>query len=215
MSRKLRTLLIIGIMIAALAAVFFAMGGRDRMELISLNRTMETEDRIRKLKVGQVVKTLDIRPGQCVADIGAGTGLFTWPMARAAAPGGIVYAVDINPLLLKNLDDKAAKLAPGNVRTVQAAEADPLIPERVDLIFSCGTIHYIEDQVAYFRKLRDYLKPGGRIAVIDLEKSHAYGHLISYTPEEQEAWMKSAGFARTQKYDFLEDFYFVVYALAR
>ncbi|TAL39922.1 MAG: class I SAM-dependent methyltransferase [Spirochaetes bacterium] len=213
---KMRVILILVIILAAALGLFYFLGGRDWIESVSLNYTMETDSRLKKLKVDQVIRTLDLKPGQKVADIGAGTGLFTWPMARITAPQGIVYAVDINQFVLDDLGKKAAALKAGNVRVVKAQSDDPLIPEPVDLIFSCGTIHYIEDQAAYFTTLRKYLKPGGRIAIIDLQKSHpTVGHRIHYTPEEQDTWLARAGFTRTARYDFLEDFYFVEYQVKR
>lgn len=204
--------IIVSIILLGAVLFIFRNDIRNRIEMIVLDRTMETSSRLDMLKVDKVVRTLDLKPGQKVADIGAGTGLFTWPMARRIAPDGVVYAIDINPLMLSGIKDKARSSGIANVRIVRALENDPLIPEKVDLIFSCGTIHYIENQAGYFKNLHKYLREGGTIAIIDLEKDHPLvGNRIKYSPEQQREWMKQAGFVLSKKYNFLKHFYFVVY----
>jgi arsenite methyltransferase len=208
---KRTLIIIIALALAAAAIIFWLAGGPAWIESLALHRTMETDTRLRLLKVDRIVETLDLRPGMKVADLGAGTGLFTWPMARKVSPGGTVYAADINQYLLKDVEDGAKSRSLANIRTVASSPEDPLLPEPVDLIFSCGTFHYIEGQTGYFQTLHRYLKPGGRIAIIDLEKSHPIGSQIHYTPEEQEGWMRDAGFRLLERHRFLEHFYFMVY----
>jgi len=104
---------------------------------------------------------LNLKPDDTVADIGAGTGYFARRFAQHAAK---VYAVDIDAKLL----DIARAQAPANLETVLAAPDDPRLPAHsVDLIFFCEVIHHIENRPAYYRKLDQALKPGGRIVVID------------------------------------------------
>ena len=175
---------------------------------------METEKRISKLQVNRVTETLKIKNGQKVADIGAGTGLFSRLFAKEVALKGIVFAVDINPLLLKHIEKDAKEKGIGNIKTVLANEDDPKIPEHVDLIFICDTFHHIENKIEYLKKLKSYLKLSGRIAIVDcLNKWPPFHESMKYTPKQLKTWMNRAGFNLTEKYRFLEeDYFFVIYS---
>ena len=160
----------------------------------------------------RVVETLKLQPGQKVADVGAGRGRFTRPLAKAVAPGGVVYAVDIDDAVLARNAQAAEAEGLKNVKTVLAAEDDPRIPEPVDLVFFSDSLHHINGQEAYLKRLRAYLKPGARIAVIDFARNWPGAHHIRrYTVDELDAWMKDAGFARVETHDFPADRFFVIY----
>jgi ubiquinone/menaquinone biosynthesis C-methylase UbiE len=168
-------------------------------------RVLEWDGRVEGLHVDRVVETLHVTPGMRVADIGAGTGLFSWPFAREIGNDGVVYAVDINPVLLSHIDRTAAAASFTNVRTVLAAENDPLLPEPVDLVFMCDTLHNIEDRAAYLETLRRHLRPGGRVAIIDFEER-------GLTPTELRGWMTDSGFEFVDSHAFVEDNFFVIYS---
>jgi len=127
-------------------------------------RLLEDPERDAWQKPREVVISLDIKPADVVADIGAGSGYFTRRLARHAAT---VYAVDTDEKLLA----MASKGAPDNVRTILADPNDPRLPENsVDLIFICDVLHHVENRPEYYRKLLKALKPGGRIVNIDFFK---------------------------------------------
>ena len=116
----------------------------------------------------KVIAALHLKPGQNVADIGAGTGYFSVRLARSeAAPK--VYAVDIEPGMVTYLRDRAAKESLQNIIAVQASEDDARLPEPVDAILIVDTYHHIGNREVYFRKLAKSLKPGGRLAIIDFK----------------------------------------------
>jgi ubiquinone/menaquinone biosynthesis C-methylase UbiE len=147
-----------------------------------------------------------------VADIGSGSGLFTRPLARAVAPGGVVYAVDIDEGLLKIVARSASEQNLKNIRTVHATASDPRLPEPVDLAFICDTLHHIEGPASYLKTLRKYLEPGGRVAVIDFGEQWPQGHeQFKYTTAQLDEWMKEAGFSRTAEHGFLDNSFFVIY----
>jgi ubiquinone/menaquinone biosynthesis C-methylase UbiE len=155
---------------------------------------------------------LKIQPGQRVADIGAGSGLFSRPIAKKLGTGGIVYAIDIDEGLLKHIDKTAKEQGISNIRTVLCKEDDPLIPEPVDLIVIIDTLHHIANQGAYLKNLHKYLKPSGRIAIIDFSHTWPVGHeSMKFALEDLEKWMKAADFMRVESYDFLDNNFFVVY----
>ena len=182
---------------------------RDPQEYIKL---LESERRVENLQIDRVVDTLKIKPGQHVADIGAGSGLFTRPIARKTGQTGTVYAIDIDPELLKHVEKTARDEKLSNVRTIMAAEDDPRIPEPVDLIVIIDTLHHIKNQATYLKSLRRYLRPAGRIAIIDFSESWPPGHeQMKYGIVDLEKWMNEAGFKQVERHDFLDNNFFVVY----
>jgi len=184
-------------------------GNRTADEYIKL---LESERRISELQVAKVVETLKVKPGQRVADIGSGSGLFTRPLAEQTGAKGVVYAVDIDPELLKYVEKTAAEQKLANIKPILAAENDPKLPEPVDLIVIIDTLHHIAHQPTYLKGLKRYLKPDGRIAVIDFSKTWPAGHeKMVYTVDDLDGWMKGAGFRQVEKYDFLDNDFFVVY----
>lgn len=175
-------------------------------------KILESESRISGLQIEKVIKTLQVSPGQKVADIGSGSGLFTRPMAKAVGINGIVYAVDVDPELLKHVEKSANRSRMSNIKTVLAPFDDPKIPEKVDLIAIIDTLHHIENQAPYLKKLRQYLKPGGRVAIIDFSADWPDGHeKMRYTVDDLEVWMKAAGFKQVEKHDFLQNNFFLIY----
>ena len=173
---------------------------------------LEGADRVSRMQVPRVVEALAVKPGMKVADLGSGSGLFTRPLAKTVLPGGVVYAIDVDAALLKIVERSAKEAGLANVSTVLAATDDPKLPEPVDLIFICDTLHHIGNQGPYLKKLRQYLKPGGRVAVIDFSERWPEGHEpMRYSLDQLEVWMKDAGFARTQSIDWLDNSFFVFY----
>jgi ubiquinone/menaquinone biosynthesis C-methylase UbiE len=180
---------------------------RDPQEYI---KRLEAEHRVKDLQIDRVVETLKISSGQKVADLGSGSGLFTRPISRKVGEKGTVFAIDIDPELLKHIEKTAEK--PTNIRTVLAAEADPKLPERVDLIVIIDTLHHIRNRETYLKNLRNYLQPSGRIAIIDFSNTWPADHeRMKYTLEELEIWMNAAGYKRVEKHDFLNNNFFVIY----
>lgn len=175
---------------------------------------LEGAERVARMQVPRVVESLALRPGMKVADLGSGSGLVSRPMAQAVAPDGVVYAIDIDPGLLKIVEQKAREDAITNIRTVLAATDDPKIPEPVDLVLICDTLHHIENRDAYLKTLARYLKPGGRVAVIDFSERWPEGHEpMRYEESQLDAWMSGAGFRRAASHDWLENSFFVIYQM--
>ena len=210
MTPRARKWILIAAILGLVAVIVWAR--RDwvttRLSLI----TLESSERIEDLRVDRVVASLVLDPGVRVADIGAGTGLFTRPLARAVGGDGIVYAVDINPEMLKHIEMTVAAERLDNVRTILAADDDPRLPEQVDLMFLCDTLHHISAKGSYLRGLRTHLNPGGRIAIIDFDR--ASPHLmpsLKYTRDELLDWMESAGYTLERDLDFVVDNFFLIY----
>jgi ubiquinone/menaquinone biosynthesis C-methylase UbiE len=168
--------------------------------------TLEGPQRIATQKIVQVLSKLDLKPGMMVADIGAGSGLFSRPLAKAVAPGGKVYAVDIQQDLLDHINQRNREENIGNIQTVLGEYDDPKLPLRnVDLAFINDVLHHIQHRAAYLKALSTYMKPGGRIAIIEMDKndpktSHRNQPELLVAREEILEWMSDAGFKLVQEH---------------
>lgn len=128
--------------------------------------TREQEERLSKL-----VKILDLKPGDNVADIGAGSGVITMMMARKIAPSGTVYAVDIQPEMLAAIETKLEKAEIDNVELVLGTIKSPKLPENsCDLAFMVDVYHEFNFPHEMLAGIVAGLKPGGRIAFIEYRK---------------------------------------------
>ncbi len=118
-----------------------------------------------------VLKACEIKPGMRVADVGAGTGLYTRLFANAVGENGWVYAVDINPRFLEHIQARAKTENQGNITTVLSPEDSvSLAPASVDLIFLCDTYHHFEYPHKTVASIAKALKPGGHLILIDFER---------------------------------------------
>jgi len=164
----------------------------------------------------KVIAALNLHSGDVVADLGSGGGYFTFRLARAVTPSGKVYAVDIDKDMIDLVNKRLAEEPGKNVETILATATDPLLPEKgVDLIFSVNSYHHIADRVGYFANARKYLRPGGRIAIIDLDgRAWLEGLLGHYTPSETiKREMEQAGYTSQQQFDFLDRQSFLIFSL--
>lgn len=163
----------------------------------------------------RVISALNLKRGQVVADIGAGTGYFSVRLAKSeAAPK--VYAVDIEPQMVSYLRERAVKEGLNNVIAVQAAADQPNLPEPVDLVLIVDTYHHIGERETYFRKLVKSLKPGGRVAIIDFKPDSPEGppKEFRFPLEKFKSEMGKAGYKLAAQHDFLPRQQFLVFEVA-
>jgi 2-polyprenyl-3-methyl-5-hydroxy-6-metoxy-1,4-benzoquinol methylase len=171
-------------------------------------------------KPGQVMAALAFRPGERVADIGAGSGYFSRRISGAVGPTGVVWAIDIAPEVLEYLEARARREGLTNIRIQRVSPDDPkLPPEGVDTILMVDTLHYVKgsDRGAYAKKLRAALAPGGRVVVIDFlpkplqERPWGPPPEQKMSREEVDAAMAEAGLVPARAHDFLTEQFFVEY----
>jgi len=165
-------------------------------------------------KPHQVIQALALKPDARVADLGAGTGYFSARLANMV-PQGRVYAVDIEPDMVKYLAERAKREKRSNVVAIAGAADDPRLPEKADLILMVDVFHHIDDRDRYFRKLRGSLKPGGRIAIIDFRLDSPDGPPpgARIAPDRVKAELKNAGYTLVQDHGFLPNQYFLIFTL--
>jgi ubiquinone/menaquinone biosynthesis C-methylase UbiE len=178
---------------------------------------LENPDRLATLQVEKVMAALAVKAGMRIADLGAGSGIFSIPLARATGPTGLVYAVDIDPGMLAFVSEKAQAASLTNIKNVVAGEMESRIPEPVDLIFICDVMHHLPKQAEYVKQFGALLRPDGRVVVIDFaEGKWPAGHeSFTITPAQVDGWMRGAGFALVTAHDFLPTNFFRVYQKAK
>jgi ubiquinone/menaquinone biosynthesis C-methylase UbiE len=177
---------------------------------------LERPDRIATLKIDYIISKLELKPGQVVADLGAGPGVISLPMARTVAPGK-VYAVDIDQAFVDHINMRAKEQGIGNVTAVLGKVNDPGLPARdVDVALFHDVLHHIKDRAEYLKNTAKYVKPGGRIAIVELDPktgSHRNEPELTVSKEQAAAWLSDAGFKPFQEGDGLtENKWFVVYS---
>jgi arsenite methyltransferase len=177
-------------------------------------RQMNDSSRDAWQKPKEVVEKLAIKPGWRVADLGAGGGYFTWYLAAAVGPQGKVYAVDIDETAFGMIEKEMRSREITNVVPTRAEPGDAKLPEPVDLVFSCDTYHHMKDRVAYFQSLARYLKPDGRVAILDFHRHGFFSGLLGHgtAKEEVRREMESAGYGLSANYDFIESQHFQIFS---
>ena len=160
----------------------------------------------------KVVSTLAVRGDLIVADIGSATGYFPVRFAKAC-PEGRVFGLDIENEMVWYLNERARHEELSNLVSLLAATDDPHLPMLVDLVFLCNTYHHINDRVDYFTRLKEQLRPGGRVAVVDFRLSSPRGPSHKLSPDKLEYEMKEAGYVLADSHDFLPDQYFLVFEI--
>lgn len=129
---------------------------------------LEREEREHTEKPEIVLRAMNLKDGDVVADLGAGTGFYTRRLARAVAPTGKVWANDIQAEMLERLKELTAKEGIGNVITVVGTETDPkLPPDTFDWILLVDVYHELQQPGPMLRKIRQALKADGRVALVE------------------------------------------------
>ena len=115
-----------------------------------------------------LLASLKVKPGDVVADIGAGTGYYTRRLARLVGPRGIVYAEDIQPEMLVLLTNKLAEIGLTNVRSILGTITDPKLPRAsVDMILMVDVYHEFDHPYEMTAAMVEALKPGGRMIFVE------------------------------------------------
>lgn len=156
-------------------------------------------DRDQKLHINQVMDLLGVTPGKTVADIGAGSGWFTVRAAKRVTASGKVYAVDINPVAITYIRQRAEKDGLENITTILGNAADPKLPATsVDAVMLLKTYHEVAKPMDLIRNLRFALRPGARVGIID-RSGNGSDHGVAMKVVISE--MESAGYRLQSEHD--------------
>lgn len=162
-----------------------------------------------------ILAALGLEPGMRVADIGAGTGFFSMLFAEAVGDAGQVYAVDISPEFVQAIEGRAREAGRANVAAVLGRADDATLSEHsLDLAFVCDTYHHFEYPQAMLRSIRQALRPGGEMVVVDFRRvpsesgSWVMGH-VRAGEDGVRREIEAAGFALVEDRDFMQTQYYL------
>jgi predicted methyltransferase len=185
------------------------------------SKKFEVESREVFAKRKEIVAACKLKPGLVVADVGAGTGLFTRLFAVDVGEKGKVFAVDIAENFLDHIKKTCAEARITNVETVKCTATSAELPEdSVDVVFICDTYHHFEFPIRTMAGIHKALKPGGRVIVIDFHriKGKSSDFVMGHVRAGQEVFVKEieeSGFRKVhEEKELLEENYFVVFEKA-
>lgn len=168
-------------------------------------------------KPHEVIAALDLKPGEAVADIGAGSGYFTFRLAHHVGDAGRIYAVDVSPDMIVHLNRRIRDLQVKNVVSILCAPDDPLLADAsINRFFICDTWHHIGDHPRYLALLKKMLKPGGQVVMIDFKKVETpVGPPMEMRISRDDLLkeMEANGFKLAAEHTFLPHQYFLVFSV--
>ena len=161
------------------------------------------------------MEALGLKPSEVIADIGAGSGYFTFRLAHHVGDTGKVYAVDVSSDMIRHINRRIRELKVTNVVSILADPDDPLLPEGfVNRFFFCNSWHHIDNQTKYLSLMKQMLKSGGEIIMIDFHKKElpvGPPMEMKIAHEDLIKRMERNGFRLTKDHTFLPYQYFLVF----
>jgi ubiquinone/menaquinone biosynthesis C-methylase UbiE len=165
---------------------------------------LDSEERRSYLDAAAILRGFGIDPGIRIADVGAGTGFFALPAAELVGPRGHVYAADLSPEMLQDLQKKIADKRVSNVTAVRSTEDGIPLPDRsVDFALLACVLHEL-DGPGTLLECRRILKPQGRLGIVDWKKQEMeYGPPKEHRLDESQAKtiLEDAGLQPTRSFE--------------
>ncbi|MBI4906104.1 MAG: class I SAM-dependent methyltransferase [Acidobacteria bacterium] len=159
---------------------------------------LERSEREQEEAPEKALDSIGIEEGITIADVGAGTGYFARRMAKRTGPNGKVYAVDIQPEMIRRLNENAKREGLGNIIGVVGKENDPMLPNAaIDMILMVDVYHEFDQPQQMLRKMRAALKPTGRMVLLEYRKEDPNVPIRlehKMTVEEAKAEIEAEGF---------------------
>ena len=140
---------------------------------------LDREDREIWQKPDTLIQELGLNGVEKIADIGAGSGYFTFRLSKLL-PAGKVYAIDIEPEMVRHIHHTAVKGKYKNIEVLLATEDNPNIPSDVDLVFVCDVLHHVRNSNSWLKKVYAQMKKGSRLVLIEFKE----GKLPEGPPED-------------------------------
>lgn len=166
----------------------------------------------------EIVKELKLKPGMAVADVGAGTGLFSRLFAKEVGREGKVYAVDIAPKMIEYIKKTSKELDLPQIKPVLGKDHSAQLPKNsVDLVYICDTYHHFEFPTKMMKSIHQALKPKGRVVLVDFVRIEGKSSdwTLGHVRAGQEVFEKeivACGFKKVREVEgVLEENYFVVF----
>jgi ubiquinone/menaquinone biosynthesis C-methylase UbiE len=130
---------------------------------------LERQDRAAWQKPDEVVQALHLTGAEVLADVGAGSGYFTFRFA-AALPRGKVVAIDVEPEMVRHVHHRATSESIRNVEAVLASADDPKVPPTANIVFVCDVLHHVSDRRAWLQRVHGQMKSGARLILIEFKE---------------------------------------------
>jgi arsenite methyltransferase len=166
-------------------------------------------------KPHEVLTALGLKPGEVIADIGAGSGYFTFRLAHHVGDTGKIYAVDVSPDMILHINRRIRELKVDNVISILADPDDPLLLDAsVNRFFFSNSWHHIDNPTKYLALMKKMLKPAGEIMIIDFHKKDlpvGPPMPMKIAREDLIKQMESNGFRLAKEHTFLPYQYFLVF----
>jgi len=140
---------------------------------------LERKDRIKWQKLDAIIEELDLKGDEIIADVGAGSGYFSFPFA-STVPQGKVYAIDIEPEMIRYVHHKAMMNDIKNIEVILAEPDDPKVPADSDIVFICDVLHHVEHKLLWLKKIYSEMKKGAKLILIEFKE----GDLPEGPPEQ-------------------------------
>ncbi|MCM8798441.1 MAG: class I SAM-dependent methyltransferase [Candidatus Omnitrophica bacterium] len=139
--------------------------------MIELKAELNSPERKKLFNPRFALKSLGVTSGMYVADVGCGTGFFTFPLSRIVGEEGKVFAIDISPHMLKDVRRLIQKEKLKNVRVILSKENKiPLESKKVDFCLLASVVHELENPKLFFKELKRILKNNGKLGIIEWKK---------------------------------------------
>lgn len=176
---------------------------------------LERPSREREERTDLLIENLPLEPGDTAADLGAGTGYFSFPMAERVGPEGRVLAVDIQPEMLQIIKQRLERDGIDNVDTILATESDPrLPPDSVDMLLMVDAYHEFSYPREVMQGVVSGLKAGGRVVLIEYRGEDPrvpIKPLHKMTQKQAITEMQAVGLDWVETLDFLPQQHFMVF----
>ncbi|MGE3805357.1 MAG: class I SAM-dependent methyltransferase [Gemmataceae bacterium] len=222
-----RRLVVFGAMLVGLYSLAAPLSGQEKSVRPGINSSFqnpnvksfqerfEGESREIFKQRQEIVAACQLEHGMAVADVGAGTGLFSRLFAKAVGPKGKVYAVDITPNFVRHIEKTSQELGQKNVIGVVCTQTSSELPRNsVDVVFICDVYHHFEFPYKTMETIHAALKPGGRLVLIDFHRieGKTSERLLKHVRAGQDVFTKeivSCGFKVVEEKKLLTENYFV------
>jgi ubiquinone/menaquinone biosynthesis C-methylase UbiE len=175
---------------------------------------LDSAERIESMRIPELIARLQVHKEMVVADVGAGSGVLTGPLALATGPRGVVYASDVDKALLTHIEQRAQSSRLVNVKPVLGTFTDPKLPVPVDLALMNDVLHHVQDRAAYLKTLAGQIKRGGRLAIVDYTPEaspHKANPELIVSEAQVNEWAAVAGLERTESFALYPARFFVIY----